>query len=363
MDKFVLRSYDKKITNLSSVKRVFKKYDKKLLISNLRSFVSCCRPSRMVGSKGHEKTAKWIFDRIKKIDGNSNVIIDEFSPDIDHAISLYRKDFQKEIAGNYSKTSKTYKKWNSFTNSMIGHLGKLRNVKGSNVIWEKKGTINPDEVIVLGAHFDTITFNKENLKIDFESAQPGADNNGTGVSVLLSMIEVLSEVDLPKTVRVVFFDYQEFGFLGARAFVSKYKQSLKKEKFAGFVNVLMLGHDTKSKDKKKKFNNFKIYIRKENEALHGKDLKLVKSLKSVGDKAQSGVKFDIESNGFNSGDHVNFWDAGFAACTFSQNWEDDFNFKNHHTSNDFVETLNFKTLYNSFLYLGPSVLAWSYDII
>jgi len=317
----------------------------------------------MVGSKGHDKTAKWIFDRIKKIDSGSNVIIDEFSPDIDHAISLYREDFQREIAGNYSKSSKLYKKWNNFTNSMISHLGKLRSVKGQNVIWEKKGVINPDEVIILGAHYDTIAFNKENLEIDFKSEQPGADNNGSGVAALLSLIEVLSEVELPKTVRIVFFDYQEFGFLGARAYVKKYLPALKKEKLAGFVNVLMLGHDTKKDDKKKKLNNFKIYIRKENHSLHGKDLKLVKSLKSSGDKSQSGIKFDIEANSFNSGDHVNFWDAGLAACTFSQNWEDDFNIKNHHTSNDFVETLNFKSLYNSFRYLGVSILSWSYDII
>jgi hypothetical protein len=363
LDQFVLREFDKKIQNLSSVKNIFRKYKKKLLVSNLRNFVSCCRPTRMVGSKGHDKTAKWLFDRIKKIESSSNVIIDEFTPDIDHAIALYREDFQREIAGNYSKSSPVYKKWNNFTNSMINHLGKLRSVKGQNVIWEKKGTINPEEVLILGAHYDTIAFNKENLTIDFKSEQPGADNNGSGVSALLSLIEVLSEVDLPKTVRIVFFDYQEFGFLGARAYVKKYLPTLKKEKFAGFINVLMLGHDTKSNDKKKKLNNFKIYIRKESDSLHGKDLKLVNSLKKTGDKSLSGIRFEIEANSFNSGDHVNFWEAGLAACTFSQNWEDDFNIKNHHTSNDFVETLNFKSLYNSFRYLGVSVLAWSYDII
>jgi Zn-dependent M28 family amino/carboxypeptidase len=361
-DQFVLRDYDKKIVNMSSVKNIFRRYKKDLLVSHLRDFVSCCKPNRMVGTVSHAKVAPWLISKIKEIDPTSLLFVDEFTPDIDHGISLYEKDFQKEIAGNYSKDSDTYKKWNNFTNSMVSQMNKLRSVKGKNIIWEKKGTINSKEVIVLGAHYDTIAFNKKNLNIDFNSNQPGADNNGSGVAILLSLIEVLSEVDLPKTVRIVFFDFQEFGFLGSRAFVQKYKSSLKEEKFAGFVNLLMLGNDTKRNDKSKRYNNFKIYIRSEKNPLHGKDLKLVKSLKRAGDKAASGMKFDVVSSGFNSGDHINFWEESFPALTFTQNWEDDFNAKRHHTSNDFVETLNFKSLYNSFRYIGPSVLAWAYDI-
>lgn len=361
-DQFVLRAYDKKIVNMNSVQNIFKRYKSKYLVENLRKFVGCCSPNRMVGTVSHAKAAPWLISKIKEIDPSSLLFVDEFVPDIDHAISLYQRDFQKEIAGNYAKESDLYKKWNNFTNSMISQMNKLRTVKGKNIIWEKKGTISPEDVIILGAHYDTLAFDKKNLNIDFTANQPGADNNASGVSILLSLIEVLSEVDLPKTVRIVFFDYQEFGFLGSRAFVQKYKSSLRKEKFAGFVNLLMLGHDTKRNDKNKRFNNFKIYIRDEQNSLHGKDLKLVKALKRSGDNARSGMKFDVVSSGFNSGDHINFWDESFAALTFTQNWEDDFNQSRHHTSNDFVETLNFKSLYSSFRYIGPSVLAWAYDV-
>jgi hypothetical protein len=359
---FVLRDYDKKIVSLSSVKKVFRKYKKDLLIKNLRDFVRCCEPNRMVGTVSHAKVAPWLVDRIKKIDSKSLLYIDEFSPDIDHGISLYEKDFQKQVAGHYPKESEFYKKWNHFTNSMTGHMQKLRNTKGKNVIWEKKGTIDPKEFIVIGAHYDTIAYDKKNLEIDFSSSQPGADNNATGVAALLSLIEVLSEVDLPKTVRIVFFDYQEFGFLGSRAFVQKYKSELKSNNFAGLVNLLMLGHDTKSKDKKKRFNNFKIYTRSSSDPKHGQDLKLANTLKKAGDKSQSGMRFDIEANGFNRSDHINFWDESLPAITFSQNWEDDFNNSRNHTSNDFVETLNFKSLHNAFRYIGASVLAWTYDV-
>ncbi|PIK15865.1 M28 family peptidase [Halobacteriovorax sp. JY17] len=359
---YVLRDYEKNIKNMGSIKNVIRKYKDDLLLDNLRDFVSCCRPSRMVGTKGHEKAATWLVDRVKKIDPKAYIVVDEFSPDIEYAKGVYRADFQKEIAGNYPKTSPIYKKWNHFTNSMISQLDKLKTVKGKNIIWEKKGSIAPNEVILLGAHYDTISYDKENLVIDFSAPQPGADNNGSGVATLLSLIEILTEVNTPKTVRIVFFDYQEFAFLGARAFVSKYKESLKKEKFAGFVNLLMLGYDSKRNDKSSKFNNFKVYTRKESDPLYGLDLKLANKLVNAGDKSLSGMRFEISANGFNRSDHVSFWEEGFPAVTFSENWEDDPNKKNH-TSNDFVETLNFKSLDRAFRFISASIIAWTYDII
>lgn len=359
---YVLRDYEKNIKNMGTIKAVVRKYKKDLLIQNLREFVACCRPSRMVGTKSHDKATNWIVDRIKKIDPKAYVVVDEFKPDIPYAKSVYRKDFQEEVASNYPKTSPIYKKWNSFTNSMIGHLDKLKSVKGKNIIWEKKGSISPEEVIVLGAHYDTISIDKENLVINYDSPQPGADNNTSGVATLLSLIEVLSEVNTPKTIRVVFFDYQEFAFLGAKAFVDKYQEALRKEKFSGFVNLLMLGHDTKRNDKTKRLNNFKVYTRKESDPLHGLDIKLANKLVSAGEKSLSGMRFEIDQNGFSRSDHISFWEEGFPAVTFTQNWEDDPNPKNH-TSNDFVETLNFRSLEKAFRFISASIIAWTYDII
>ena len=361
-DTYVLRDYEKKIKRMSNIKTAIRKYKDDLLLRNLREFVSCCRPSRMVGTKGHEKAASWLVDRVKEIDPKAFVVVDEFSPDVEYAKEVYRSNFQKEIAGNYPKTSPIYKKWNTFTNSIISQLDKLKAVKGKNIIWEKKGSISPDDVIILGAHYDTISYDKESLDINFSAAQPGADNNGSGVASLLSMIEVLTEVDTPKTVRIVFFDYQEFAYLGARAFVSKYKDSLRKEKFAGFVNLLMLGHDSKRNDKTSKNYNYKVYTRKESNPLHGLDLKLANKLVDAGDKSLSGMRFEISQNGFDRSDHVPFWEEGFPALTFSQNWEDDPN-KRNHTPNDFVETLNFRSLDRAFRFIAAGVIAWTYDII
>ena len=124
----------------------------------------------------------------------------------------------------------------------------------------------------------------------------------------------------------------------------------------------MLGHDSKRNDKEKRFGNFKAYIIKKDQPGSTGDKKLYERLNRIGSKMTSKVKFKLEANSFNSSDHINFWGEGFTAITFTQNWESDLN-PRYHTSNDFVETLNLKTWYASYLYLSGAVLSWVFDIL
>ena len=344
------------------VRRVLNKYKVQKLEKNLRSFVKACRPSRMAGSVGHKNAAPFLINFLKGVDSeNSGILsIDSFTPNTEASKRMYQEDFQKEIIGKYAPGSDVYQKWERFTTSMIDELSHLKMQKGKNIIWEKKGTINPEQVLILGAHYDTIAFNKKSLKILKDSAQPGADNNGSGVSILLSMIEVLSEIDLPKTVRIVFFDMEEFGFLGSRAYISKYGEELKK--VSGYLNLLMLGHDSKIMDKLKRRGNMKAYIRKESDPSFGQDKKLVDIFVKSGSQVEYGVKFQVEKNSFNSSGHTLFWQHGVPSVVFSQDWENDYNAKRHHSANDFVETLNIKTLENSFRYLTGGVISWAFDL-
>ncbi len=361
----VLKKREKRPQNLLQVKSVFYKLKKKSFEKELRNFVSCCRPNRMVGTTGHKKASSYIVERIKELDttGENVLIVDEFKPDIESAISLFMGDFEREVEGKYPKSSKTYRKWNALTRNYVKALEGMRGQKGKNIVWEKKGYLQPEETIVLGAHYDTLVIDKEKMSIE-NTRQPGADNNGSGVTTLLSLIEVLSEVDLPKTVRIVFFDYGEWGFLGSKAYLQKYgKLHLKNKKFAGYVDLVMLGHDTKSKDKEKRNGNMKIYTRSESSPSYGQDLKLQKLLTRTGNKLQTGVKFTPIANGFNSSGHTLFWEAGLAAIVFTQDWENDYNQRLHHSSNDIVETLNIKTLYSSFRYIGGSIVSWAYDLL
>ncbi len=82
--------------------------------------------------------------------------------------------------------------------------------------------------ILIAAHYDTV----------FGSV--GADDNGTGVAVLLELAEYFSTHQANYPLRFVAFDLEEYGLLGSRAYVDelkKYKQPLRL-----MVSLEMLGY-------------------------------------------------------------------------------------------------------------------------
>ena len=105
----------------------------------------------------------------------------------------------------------------------------------------------------------------------------------------------------------------------------------------------------------------KVYTRKKENKSSAKDIFLAKYFTKYGDQVEDKVDFKITSNGLDSSDHLHFWNNDISAIFFSQNWETDFNTTGDHNPNDFVETLNFDTLYGSYRYIAGSVLAWAFD--
>ena len=80
--------------------------------------------------------------------------------------------------------------------------------------------------VIVGGHFDAD-------RLDDDTLSHGAVDNAAGVLVLLRVAETLREVALAGTVHVVFFDMEELGLLGSRAYV----QSLDPAPGAVMVNV------------------------------------------------------------------------------------------------------------------------------
>jgi hypothetical protein len=360
---FEISSYEKKIKTGYNITSVTEKISKDTLEKNLRDFVAAGRPSRMIGTPGHQKAMEYIEGKLKalKSNGTSYERV-EFTPNIAKAGDFYAEDFKKEVVAKIPKTDPNYDRWKGFTLSMMKALDSVKDAKGYNLVWEKKGTTKPDEVIILGANYDTLLNDPKTLLVDTKGAMPGADNNGTGVAALLSMAEILDKLDLPKTVRIVFFDFEEMGFLGSRDYVEKLKANMGQQKIVGYVNLVMLGNDSKRDDKEKKLNNFKVYLRNPKDVGADQDLKLEEMLTSAGKRLYNIIEFKPEANSMNSSSHISFWDAGLPAICFSQNWESDFN-PRFHTPNDFVETLNINTYTNAFRYITGSVLSWNYDIV
>lgn len=353
------------IKRMSDIKRLLSKYPKNRTLDLLRDFVNCCRPNRYVGTVGHGMAAPFLIDKIKSLSKSKNAMtsVDSFEPDVLTGIKMFKDDFKNEVKSIYKESDPEFKKWDKFTKMIVSELMLLKGLEGKNVIWESKGAKAPKETLIIGGHFDSIHLDSKEMKIIKNSSIQGADDNGTGVAMMLSLIEILSQLELPKSVRIVFFDFQEMGYLGSLDFVRKYKQELKENlNFSGFINLLMLGHDTKKHDTEGKLRNFKMYLPKKSDSNYELNLEFAQNLQKAGDRISPTMNFALEPNGFNMSDHIRFWEEGFPGVVFSQNWETDFNAKKNHTTDDFVETLNFETIDKAFDFVAGAVLSWAYDL-
>jgi hypothetical protein len=102
-----------------------------------------------------------------------------------------------------------------------------RGTRTANVVVRIPGTVSPDVVYAVSAHFDS------NLR------SPGADDNTSATVGLLEMARVLAGHPLPATVEVAFFTGEEAGLLGSREYVRRAVESEKK--LVGALNNDMVG--------------------------------------------------------------------------------------------------------------------------
>lgn len=354
----LLKDHEKKVKNFYQIKSLADKIGRKDLEQEIRKFVADSRPSRLVNTSGHKAAQKYIIEELKKLTlPGTSVSEQDFTLDVDSAIKDYRDEFQKEIVEKYDAKDPLYQRWLKVTESMVKLTNKFRGTKGKNIVFEKKGVTRPNDILILGANYDTLVHNSETLIPEPDKAMPGADNNASGVVALLNLAKILNALDLPITVRLVFFDAEEFSFLGSKAYLDQYGEELKKQNFLGFVNVLMIGHDSKREDKEKKNNNMAMYFRPNND----REMNLASKIINGGKKTWSAIDFKPVANAMNSSSHQVFWDRGFDAVVMTQNWESDFN-PRWHTPNDFVETLNLSTWASAFKFITGSVLSMSFSV-
>ncbi len=97
---------------------------------------------------------------------------------------------------------------------------------GVNIFAQRQGTDAKAGSILVGAHYDTVP------------TSPGADDNATGVAVVLEVARLLGSRPTPRTLQLALFDSEELGLLGSRAFVADEKHL---ENLQGAIVMDMVG--------------------------------------------------------------------------------------------------------------------------
>ena len=88
-----------------------------------------------------------------------------------------------------------------------------KTIKTQNVVAEIKGTLRPEEIIVVGGHYDTV------LEV------PGAGDNAGGTAITLELARVFKERGSKRTMRFAAWGCEELGLLGSREYARRLREA------------------------------------------------------------------------------------------------------------------------------------------
>ena len=124
---------------------------------------------------------------------------------------------------------------------------------GAIVVWnieaEKRGITRPNEVIVIGAHYDTKVSTRSWLgfgaPLPDRPGTPGADDNASGVAALLEIARALANVPTERTIRLVAFVNEERPFyqtdaMGSVVYARRYRGATN-ESVVGMISLETMG--------------------------------------------------------------------------------------------------------------------------
>ncbi len=123
--------------------------------------------------------------------------------------------------------------WKKMGFDVVDETYQALEYQATNLIVERKGTTRPQEIILLGAHYDTV------------STTPGADDNASAVAVMLEVSRLLKDFEPSRTIRYVAFACEEPPFFNLRAMGSQHHArqcKLRDEKISAMLCLEMVGY-------------------------------------------------------------------------------------------------------------------------
>jgi hypothetical protein len=84
---------------------------------------------------------------------------------------------------------------------------------GKNIVATLKGVGETDGIIILCAHYDSVKIS------------PGAEDDGSGVAIVLMLAEIMSNFSFNSTIKFILFSGEEQGLLGSKAYAKSAKNN------------------------------------------------------------------------------------------------------------------------------------------
>ena len=137
-----------------------------------------------------------------------------------------------------------YNQWIDLTSSRtdikVTKFNHSRHVQNSIIMTIHGSSNNDNDIIILGAHLDTI-LNRPN-PVHEEMTAPGADDDASGITVLNEVIRTIVDRGYKpdKTIQIMAYANEEIGILGSKEIAKKYKR--KGMNVLGMLNFDMVGY-------------------------------------------------------------------------------------------------------------------------
>lgn len=170
---------------------------------------------------------------------------------------------------------------------------------GVNFIAEKKGLKDPQKVLILSSHIDTV-------------GNKGANDNGTGTIGVLTVAKELANSNYDRTIRILGFDREERGLLGSDAYVATITE---KKNIIGDINFEMMGYHSKNDGGFHVIDCDKPFLF--NVARPGSQFLSAEVKNSI---STLGLDLNIVKTCTGRSDHASFWRANIPAIVISENF-------------------------------------------
>ena len=254
------------------------------------------------------------------------VTAQESKSDFQSEIMPIQKNILAKLTGNQSirNSTKLSDRWSGFARKIaenflfeslvkIGLEPKKHHYKtkreGTNIYAVIPATSQSDEYIVLGAHFDSVR------------GSPGANDNASGTTLVFGVAYKLAKLKLRKlNFIIVFFDQEESGLIGSRAFAHKLKSE--------GVNL----HSAHTIDQ----------MGWDKDGDRAIELELpTAELEAVYRSEAKKLSIPVHKTDVPSTDHTAFREIGFKAIGVTEEYRNNDTTPHYHKGSDSYETINF----------------------
>jgi len=215
---------------------------------------------------------------------------------------------------------------------------KVRGVEVANLEAEIKGAARADEIVIVGAHYDSV------------ADSPAANDNGSGVAAVLDMARALYDAKPDRTIRFVFFVNEEPPFfhsadMGSLVYAKRSKE--RGEKIVAMLSMETIGFYSDEAGSQKYPSSFdRFFPSKGNFVAIVGDVKSQALVERVTTEFRNQAKFPSQAisapaqvSGIGSSDQWSFWQCGYPAIMVTDTAM--FRYPHYHTDHDTPDKLDY----------------------